>query len=173
MMVLIIGSRVISPQVVQSLRIRAASGVCTEAQVDMADPYFRRCNMDHYETGTRLCFTREAGYNAAGWWKNPDYDRCYHLSLSYRDPPTGESRPHDHDLSEKWCREFFGDAVRWIWTEPPHSDVGKRRDTWHFRLFCDPAWQPLKPRSEVYTRRFTPAEWLSWSDRQYMLGRAL
>lgn len=32
------------------------------------------------------------------------------------------------------------------------------------QVFCDPAWQPLKPRGEVYTREFTEVGWKSFSE---------
>lgn len=33
-----------------------------------------------------------------------------------------------------------------------------------FKVKKKPAWQPLKPRGEVYTRKFTEAGWKSYSE---------
>ena len=35
---------------------------------------------------------------------------------------------------------------------------------YHYRLFCDEGWQPLKPRGEVYTRDFIEKGWKSFSE---------
>lgn len=126
----------------------------------------------------RVLFSRDSGAHTSGWWKNPDYDRCYHLSLSFYDlevvrgwlagemhAATG-SLAKDRKETEAWIELFYGDYARLIWCEPPASKAGKLLDVWHYRLFCDPHWQPLLPRGEVYTREFTEAGWKSWSDVQ-------
>jgi hypothetical protein len=128
---------------------------------------------DHMPTGTRLVFSWDEGMHSSGWWKNPDYERCWHLSVSFRDPITGESRPKSVSLTEQWLDAFYGNNQRYVWSESPYSAAGKRRDTWHYRVFCDPAWQPIIPRGEVYSREFTEAGWLSYSDLQNEHARAL
>lgn len=116
-------------------------------------------------TSSRLIFTHDAGMHACGWWKNPDYERCKHLSLSFIDTDTREPAPHDHDLAATWCTAFFGPMVNLIWAEPPFSPEGHARDVWHYRVFMHEDWRtPLLPRGEVYTREFTEAGWKSWSD---------
>jgi len=134
----------------------------------------RLCN----RTGTCLVFTRDIGYHSSGWWKNPDYERCYHLSLSYFDPQTMDPAPHNFPLSEKWVKAFYGNYAKWVWSEPPMNIDGRdpyevlmsltpnRPITWHFRLFCDEGWQPIKPRGEVYGRDLTEAGWRSFSNLQ-------
>ena len=59
---------------------------------------------------------------------------------------------------------LFGDNRHWTWCEGPYTAEGKQCGVFHYRLFCDPAWQPLKPRGEVYTREFTEAGWKSYSE---------
>lgn len=59
---------------------------------------------------------------------------------------------------------FFGADARRCWIEGPYSPEGKYRDVWHYRLFCDPAWQPISPKGEVYTKEQTPADWRSFSE---------
>lgn len=74
-----------------------------------------------------LLFTRDGGMHSSGWWKNPDYERCWHLSLSFLDAETAESAPHDHGEARRWCELFFGDHTRYLWIEPPFSDHGRAR----------------------------------------------
>lgn len=119
----------------------------------------------HPELSTRLIFTRDCGMHTSGWWKNPDYERCEHLSLSFVDTTIGEIAPQDKRLAREWCTLFFGDSTRLLWVEAPYSAQGKRHDTWHYRLFLAPDWKtPILPRGEVYSREFTAAGWKSWSD---------
>lgn len=132
-------------------------------------PYFRRCRWRLGPIGCILLFTRDIGYHTSGWWKNPDYERCYHLSLSFVDPPTGEPRPRDAVLTSLFVEALFGLDKRWLWCEPPYSPKGKQLDVWHYRLFCNDHWKPIKPRGEVYTREFTEAGWKSFSDVQAAL----
>ena len=133
--------------------------------------YFQACSFGWRESadrGTRLIFTRDVGHHTSGWFKNPDYERCRHLSLSFWRPAgivtPQEPLPHDHAAAREWCRRFFGDARRWLWIEPPYSAEGKRSDVYHYRLFCDLAWQPIKPRGEVYTKDFIEKGWKSFSE---------
>lgn len=132
-----------------------------------------RCSGYHEGTGTKLIFTRDAGMHTSGWWKNPDYERCWHLSLSFVNPLTGEPLPKDVQLTKQWLETFFGEHQRYLWSESPKSEEGKQRDVWHYRIFCDPAWQPIIPRGEVYSREHTEAGWLSFSDLQSAHARAL
>lgn len=134
--------------------------------------YLERCKGFHTPTGAVLIFSRDIGHHTSGWWKNPDYERCFHLSLSFRDPVSMEPRPRDKKLTKEWVEAFYGSARDKIWSEPPYSPTGKRFDTWHYRLFCDPAWEPIIPRGEVYSRELTEAGWLSWSDVQAQLRDA-
>ena len=121
------------------------------------DPYLENCRwwLERYECIAIL--TRDVGYHSSGWWKNPDYERCYHLSISF---PGGMKRKH----LEYILKELFHDDRRWLWCEPPYTEAGRQAEVWHYRLFCDPAWQPLKPRGEVYTKEFTEAGWKSFSE---------
>lgn len=111
-----------------------------------------------------VLFTRDIGHNSSGWWKNPDYERCWHLSISFIALKDGERLSFDKSEAEKIARAFFADDVRLTWLEPPYSPHGKISDVWHYRLFADPSWAPFKPRGEVYSRDWTPAGWRSFSD---------
>jgi hypothetical protein len=137
--------------------------------------YLESCRAHHQPTGTRIIFTRDSGHHTSGWWKNPDYERCLHLSLSFQDPDREDavSIEHRHDLASEWVEIFFPTSAHLVWTEPPHGPEGKRADVWHYRVFYTPGWTaPILPRGEVYTKEFTAAGWLSWSDRAAQLAAA-
>ena len=127
--------------------------------------YCDLCKAAYRLDGTILIFTRDTGHHTSGWWKNPDYERCLHLSLSYRDPKTGEKRCKDQELSALWVEAFFGPTKSLIWAEPPYTPEGKQADCWHYRVFYAENWAaPILPRGEVYSKANTPAHWLSYSD---------
>lgn len=130
--------------------------------------YMEACKGCHPQTGTLALLTRDTGHHTCGWWKNPDYERCLHLSLSFTDPETRQPREQDKDAADLWVHEVFGESSRLVWAEPPYSPEGKQKDVWHYRVFfADALFQvPLLPRGEVYTKEFTEAGWKSWSDVQ-------
>lgn len=117
-----------------------------------------------------VLFSRDVGYHTSGWWKNPDYERCEHLSMSLQAPPEGLPLPPR--LVREWTTAFFGDSTRLIWEEGPFSMKGKALGVHHYRVFCDPEWEPILPRREVYSRELTEAGWKSWSDRADAEGEA-
>lgn len=133
----------------------ARSGVYEGLSAD--DPYLQNCRwwLERYECIAIL--TRDIGYHSSGWWKNPDYERCYHLSVSF---PGGMKRRHLENILKK----LFGYDRRLLWCEPPYSEAGRQAGVWHYRLFCDIDWKPIQPRGEVYTREFTEAGWKSFSE---------
>lgn len=131
-----------------------------------ATPYFAHCRRVDPERGISLLYSRDTGHHSGGWWKNPDYERCFHLALSFFDPESLEPRPRDIPLTRELVRLFFGWNRRWLWCEPPYSADGKRLGVWHYRLFCDGGWRPIKPRGEVYSRELIEAGWKSFSDVQ-------
>jgi len=128
------------------------------------------------ETGASLMFSLEHGYHTSGWWKNPDYERCYHLSIAslakifdsqpsaYHKAQAGNIPELTTAALEAWARAFFGDKTRLIWIEPPYTGTGKALDTWHYRLFVDENGIPILPQGEVYSRELTEAGWKSWSE---------
>lgn len=151
---------------VADMRINAAKMLYNGQNTPAARRHIARCTRYHRPTQAALVFTKDAGMHSSGWWKNPDYERCQHLSLSFCEF-YGQSRvilPFDRKMAEHWAKAFFGDNVTKLWIEGPFSPEGKALDVWHYRLFCDPAWQPIIPRKEVYSRDFTPEDWQSWSD---------
>lgn len=118
--------------------------------------YFARCRHNYRPMLASVILTRDEGAHTGGWWKNPDYERCWHLSVSFAD---GYSRAKGRRLA----RAVFGHDTTLLWIEPPYSDHGKAVGVWHYRLFCDSGWDPVKPSGEVYSRRM-PSGWKSFSE---------
>lgn len=109
-----------------------------------------------------ILFTRDTGHHTSGWWKNPDYERCWHLSISYQ-TPTGFIE-HDKKRSRVLAEAFYGDDVATCWIEGPYSPEGKAAQVWHYRVFADEGWSALRPRGEVYNKEWTPSDWRSFGD---------
>ena len=153
-------------QLVATARLKAARIVWDGRDSPAGRRYLDDCR--HYDPATQclLIFTRDCGFNSNGWWKNPDYERCFHLSLSFLAFEGGEkiSLPYDYDMAAKWVDAFFGEDARLTWHEGPASEDGKAKGVHHYRLFCDEAWRPIKPRGEVYSKDWTSAGWKSFSD---------
>ena len=161
--------------VVSELRRRARHGLFDGRPNREGQRYIKHCTLDDATTLTRLIFTRDTGHHSSGWLKNPDYERCWHLSTSPRPGlivlPGEQLAEPDPRTMGAWVGAFFGADVRYVWTESPKTPEGQRIGVWHWRLFCDEHWQPILPRKEVYTRDFTPADWQSAS--QVLAGNGL
>jgi hypothetical protein len=154
--------------VAAELRRRARHGLFNGRQSEEAWRYIRHCTLDDETTQARLMFTRDTGHHSSGWLKNPDYERCWHLSTSAKPSalvlPAGFVQAElDRKTLAGWLAAFFGADLRYVWSESPKSPEGKARGVWHWRLFCDEHWAPILPRKEVYSRDFTPADWRSAS----------
>ncbi|QLE46413.1 hypothetical protein FD723_40080 (plasmid) [Nostoc sp. C052] len=152
--------------IVKEMRRRALLGISNGIANQNNNRYLENCAGRHLKSGTVMIFSRDCGMHQSGWLKNPDYDRCFHLSLSFFDPETEEPADKDPKLTDEWLNLFFQDNKRLLWIEPPHYSAGKIKDVWHYRLMCNEMWQPILPRKEVYSKDFTPAGWKSWSDVQ-------
>lgn len=129
--------------------------------------YFARCRKIHH--GTTIIFTRDSGHHTSGWFKNPDYERCLHLSMSPapRAIWTPDTPDLDDEVRKGWLRAFFREDLDKVWFEPPVSKEGKAAGVEHWRLFCDEHWKPIVPRSEVYSLEFTEKGWKSASELGY------
>lgn len=111
-------------------------------------------NREYQEIDDRI-FLNE--YILSGWWKNPEYERCYHLSIDY---PGGMI----FKKTEWLLNALFGSNRKLMWCEPPYSEHGKKLGVYHYRLFCDEEWKPIMPRGEVYSTQFTERGWKSFSE---------
>lgn len=167
-------------EVVAHLRAAAATGTFHGRENAAWEIYRDRCHYECRVTGARLLFTRDEGMHSCGWFKNPDYERCYHLSTSPlpsvllgpdgRPFPTPELTPA---VLGAWVRAFFGADVDKVWSESPKSRAGKEVGVWHWRLFCDAHWRPILPRKEVYSKDFTELDWRSASEVLVPDGKGL
>jgi len=128
-------------------------------------PYVDSCRWLLEGQNVGLILSRDVDHTNSGWWKNPDYERCWHLSMSFYDN-NRNSIDKDVKKTELFLSYIFGKHKRKIWTEPPYSDIAKRRGIWHYRLFCDSRWKPIIPRKEVYSKNYTEPGWMSYSELQ-------
>jgi len=105
--------------------------------------------------------TFDVGAHSSGWWRNSDYERCWHLSL-VGIAQLGVHGGHEYvdvplDDITAWASIEYGRARSLAWTEPPAGDFDVYRNapasrhTTHIRLFVDQQNQPIKPTGEVYT----------------------
>lgn len=122
--------------------------------------YFESCRWHLVRYPCVILYTRDVGYHSGGWWKNPMYERCYHLSISF---PGGK----DKSVLNKIIDLLFASNKKLLWTEPPYSDEGKKLGVWHYRLFCDEFWRPIMPKGEVYSTQFTERGWKSFSELNF------
>jgi hypothetical protein len=120
------------------------------------------------ELAIRLLFTKDRMHHSVGWWRNAEYEYCWHLSISAWDkatltPDKGPSRtsePEDvPDLDERyWTWAIFSEDANKVWHEPGGTDPRltptekmKHRHFVHQRLFLDPeTFEPFVPTGEVY-----------------------
>lgn len=142
-------------QLVANARLQAQMGYFDGTE--LTGQYLAQCRQIFLPMKAIVIFTRDVGHHSSGWWKNPDYERCYHLSVSF---PNGFTKRRGEVLA----KAFFGSDTKLLWIEPPYSAHGKQHEVWHYRLFCNEAWEPIKPSGEVYTPRM-PKGWMSFSER--------
>jgi hypothetical protein len=119
----------------------------------------------HAPSGSLLIFTRDTGHHTSGWFKNPEFERCFHFSLHFTEPfERTMPRQFDKKLAQEWCELLFEDHARKVWIESAKTAEGRTLEVLHYRLFCDERWSPIMPRGEVYSREFTEKGWQSWGD---------
>jgi hypothetical protein len=134
----------------------------------------RLCTLDDDVTGLRVMFTRDTGHHTSGWMKNPDFERCLHLSISPARLVKNATRIGMGDgsraLVNLWVRSILKDGERLALYESAKTPEGKAHEVEHWRVFCDPVWTPFKPRGEVYASDNTPVDWKSWTE---VAGRSI
>lgn len=152
-------------RVATSLRLLAATTIPYNGLPHQTGHVIEKCRIYHVPTRSLVIFCRDEGMHECGWFKNPDWDRCRHLSLSFCDT---DSMPleHDHDVARQWVELLFGDKAKYLWVESSFSVEGKARGVVHYRVMCDPGWGPIIPRGEPYSKEWTEKGWKSWSDQQ-------
>lgn len=126
--------------------------------------YVQRCTGFARVDGTCMIYTRDIGYHSSGWWKNPQFEQCFHLSISFKDPLTLRPAQFNHKRAKAVAKLFFGHDLEKVWMEPPYTPEGKHNGVHHYRLFTDPGWNPIKPTGEVYSKELTEKGWKSFSE---------
>lgn len=152
---------------VRFAKLRAQRGTYDGRMDDRSERLMRMCAHLYSinpEASARMIYTRDIGHHTSGWWKNPDYERCLHLSVSFCVNPTDAPLPFDKREAQQIAEAFFESDTSKCWVEPPYSPEGKRCDVHHYRLFCDQGWVPMIPRGEVYGKEFTEIGWKSFSE---------
>src|SRR5574337_499038 len=79
-----------------AMRRTAATGTFDGRETSENAAYLAQCRQLHRVTNTLLIFTRDTGHHTSGWFKNPDYERCLHLSTS--PAPRALWTPGAHEL---------------------------------------------------------------------------
>ncbi len=123
------------------------------------------------ELMVRLLLTRDRMHHSVGWWRNAEYEVCWHLSLSACDRLEHAAGRVTHyeelprDEVRYWSQLIFGEHVDKLWNEPGGTDPRLTRPEarrnaliWHLRLFLDPEildgrgqpYVPFIPTGEVY-----------------------
>lgn len=124
---------------------------------------------DPEEIWVRLLLSRDRSHHASGWWRNAEWEYCWHLSISSR--PAVEARMARVGLAENvgyvdlprdeevyWGRLFFGEYASMVWHEPGGTDPRltqeerhRNKAIAHLRVFLDPeTFEPFIPSGEVY-----------------------
>jgi hypothetical protein len=99
---------------------------------------------------TSLALTFDTGYHSCGWWKNGNYDRCWHLSVSH--PTEIQLETPDEKEVYTWASLLWGNDARKAWIEGAASvfDPHRLPNVVHARLWVDEHDQPVIPEGEVY-----------------------
>lgn len=110
------------------------------------------------ELEIRLQLTRDKMHHSVGWWRNAEYEYCWHLSISAWEENT--ERPTSVPKAEEryWTFAFFPQTYDKVWHEPGGTDPRltpqekiEKRHIIHQRVFLDPeTFEPFIPKGEVY-----------------------
>lgn len=166
-------SKKIPDSVVAELRRRAFSGIWNGDESFESVQYRERCTFYDPANGVSVIYTREEGYHSSGWFKNPQCERCHHISIGFKDPATMEPIDHNHAFANQLVAAILGARnIKKVYIESPVTGQGKSFDIWHYRVWCDANWEPIVPQGEVYSKDLTEAGWKSWSDVQEVINQA-
>lgn len=155
--------------IARGMRYQAARSTFDGRITPKSEFYLNSCRYMDLISGASIIFTRDVGHHTSGWFKNPDYERCEHLSLSQIQDtiwmPHADPGELDRKTERAWVEAFFApEARKLLWAEGAVSPDGKRLGVLHWRLFCNEQWAPILPRKEVYTREFTEKGFKSFSE---------
>lgn len=121
-----------------------------------------------------IAFSRDRGHHSSGWWRNAEYEYCWHLSLAakaydktltQRQWRAAAFEHFPHDELRYWSQAFFGDDLKMAWLEPGGTDPNLTPEArrihatmWHVRVFMEPRlldargepFRACMPKGEVY-----------------------
>lgn len=121
-----------------------------------------------------LLLSRDRMHHSVGWWRNAEYEYCWHLSMCAWD-----KADYDHQMTREenrlpfhepkrvdipkdelkfWALIVFGGHIDKLWHEPGGTDPRlslqeriDRRNFVHLRMFLNPlTGGPFIPKGEVY-----------------------
>lgn len=136
---------------------RSQGMIARNQQVSANGRYLRMCAAEHRPTGTLLMVTRDFEPNATPSATTPE--RALHLSLSFIVPGSrpydgyGQPRRRDVGLSHEWARLVFRHRLPWVWVRRPLSEAARLKEVWHYMLFCDERWLPVRTEELPKTMR--------------------
>lgn len=127
------------------------------------------------ELTVSLSLSRDRMHHSVGWWRNAEYEYCWHLSVAAKvvdDPSRAQEswaaasfEPFPHDELRYWAAAIYGKDIDKTWTEPGGTDPRLTPEEkrvhatmWHVRLFLHPEilntagepFHPFIPQGEVY-----------------------
>ncbi len=122
-----------------------------------------------------LTLSRDRMHHSVGWWRNAEYEYCWHLSMAAKVREAAEggqetwaAAPFEQvprAEARYWAHAVFRDHVDKLWFEPGGTDPRLTREEarahatmWHLRLFLEPKildargepFVPFIPAGEVY-----------------------
>ena len=110
----------------------------------------------------RLLLTKDKMHHSVGWWRNAEYEFCWHLSISAWERARGKRHPEPEDIpadeERYWSFAFFPSDYEKLWHEPGGTDPRltpaekmRHKHFAHLRLFLHPiTMEPFIPEGEVY-----------------------
>lgn len=119
-----------------------------------------------------LLLSRDRMHHSVGWWRNAEYEYCWHMSIccwdtkrynrEYAKPPEQRKEPAHEEIPDAelryWAFIIFGELVKYLWHEPGGTDPRlsreealDRKNMVHLRMFMNPlTMRPFIPTGEVY-----------------------
>lgn len=126
------------------------------------------------ELAISLSFSRDKMHHSVGWWKNAEYEYCWHLSIAAKvwEAVSDDAwarfafEPFPRNELRYWAHTFFPLDFEKLWQEPGGTDprltpeeARVHATMWHFRVFLHPTilnaqgepFHEFIPKGEVYT----------------------
>jgi hypothetical protein len=118
------------------------------------------------ELTTSLLFSRDKMHHSVGWWRNAEYEYCWHLSISTSETPDGATKVKVPQSELRyWTHAFYPEDFDKVWLEPGGTDPRLTQEEklrhatmFHMRVFLEPQlldsrgepFHPFIPKGEVY-----------------------